>query len=65
MLQGRVWGRPTLGWAIDAGVVVLVVGLLIFGNGTLRLLAVLLLVWRAVSVALALTVYRRMGERRR
>ncbi|MGN6744091.1 MAG: hypothetical protein ACTHJL_12470 [Amnibacterium sp.] len=65
MLQGRLWGRPTLGWAIDAGVVVLAIGLLIFGDSTLRLLAVLLLVWRAVSVGLALAITRRAGERRR
>lgn len=64
MLQSRLWGRPTIGWFVDAGVVVVAVGLLIFGDSTLRLLALLLIAWRAVSVGLALAVYRRMGERR-
>jgi hypothetical protein len=64
MLQSRRWGRPTLAWAIDAGVVVLALALLLLGSGTVQLLGVLLLVWRVATVALAVVVWRRTAEGR-
>jgi hypothetical protein len=64
MLQARRWGRPTLAWAIDAGVVVLALALLLLGNPTLQMLGVLLLVWRAVTVGVAVLVWRRTAEGR-
>ena len=64
MLQARLWGRPTLAWALDVAVVVLALALLLLGDRTLQLLAVLMLVWRLVTVALAVVVWRRTAEGR-
>jgi hypothetical protein len=64
MLQARLWGRPTLAWALDVAVVVLALALLLLGDRTLQLLAVLMLVWRLVTVALAVAVWRRTAEGR-
>jgi hypothetical protein len=65
MLQGGLWGRPAWSWGLDVGVVLLAVLLLIFGDSpTTRLLAVLFVVWRAITVALAVLLWRR-AERRR
>ena len=63
MFQRRLWGRPTIGWAVDVAVVVLAIVLLVGGDPTLRLIAVLLVVWRAVSVALGVVVWRRTAGR--
>jgi hypothetical protein len=51
-------------WALDVAVVVLAVVLLVAGDRTLQLLGVLLLVWRAVTVVLAVAVWRRTPEGR-
>jgi len=59
-----MWGRPTIAWALDVGVVLLAVALLIWGDPTLKMLAVLLVVWRAVSAALGVVVQRRLQGRR-
>lgn len=64
MFTRRLWGRPPIGWVLDAGVVVIAVFLMLLGDPTSRLLAVLLLVWRAISVGLALLVWRRSAEGR-
>jgi hypothetical protein len=64
MPQACRWGRPTLAWAIDVGVVVLAVALLLLGSGTLQLLGVFLLLWRVATVALAVLVWRRTAEGR-
>ena len=64
MLQARLWGRPTVAWAFDVAVVVLAVALLLLGDRTLQLLAVLMLLWRLVSVALGVLVWRRTAEGR-
>ncbi|HEV7623664.1 MAG TPA: hypothetical protein VGO26_05975 [Amnibacterium sp.] len=64
MLQARLWGRPALAWALDAGVVVLALALLLLDDSTLQLLGVLLLVWRAITVAIAVFVWRRTAEGR-
>ena len=63
MFQQRLWGRPFIGWALDAGVVVLAILFLIGGDPTLRLLAVVLVVWRAVSVVTGVLVWRRTQGR--
>jgi hypothetical protein len=64
MLQARLWGRPTVAWGLDVAVVVLAVVLLLGGDRTLQLLAVLMLLWRVVSVALGVLVWRRTAEGR-
>lgn len=64
MLQARLWGRPTVAWALDGCVVVLALALLLLGDSTLQLLGVLMLLWRLVSVALGVFVWRRSAEGR-
>lgn len=64
MVRARLWGRPTIAWVLDASVVVLAVALLILGDRTLRLLAVLMVLWRVGSVALAVAVWRRTPDGR-
>ena len=64
MFTRRLWGRPPFAWVLDAAVVVIAVFLLLLGDPTLRLIAVLMLVWRAISVGLAVLVWRRSAEGR-
>lgn len=64
MLQARLWGRPAVAWSLDLVVVVLAVALLLLGDNTLQLIAVLMLLWRLVSVALGVLVWRRTAEGR-
>jgi hypothetical protein len=65
MLRGGLWGRPALSWALDVGVVLLALYLLIAGDSpTGRMIGVLFVGWRAITVALAVLVWRR-AERSR
>ena len=64
MFTRRLWGRPPFAWVLDAAVVVIAVFLLLLGDPTLQLIAVLMLVWRAISVGLAVLVWRRSSEGR-
>ena len=64
MLQARLWGRPTVAWARDVVVVVLALAMLLLGDSTVRLVGMLMLLWRLVSVALGVLVWRRSAEGR-
>lgn len=64
MLQARLWGRPTVAWALDVVVVVLALAMLLLGDSTVRLVGMLMLLWRLVSVALGVLVWRRSAEGR-
>jgi hypothetical protein len=64
MLQARLWGRPTVAWVLDIAVAVIALALLLLGDRTVQLLAVLMLLWRLVSVALGVLVWRRTAEGR-
>ena len=59
MLRSRLWGRPPWSWALDAALLAVVLILLATAtNPTVRTLAVVLLAWRIISVAVGVLVWR-------